>query len=107
MSAIYKFPIELNAETETMYVKLPRNAKVISILVEDIHKAYIYALVDSKEEKMDEREVLWLGAEWKLSEEQESKIEYYTFLGTHKIQDLVWHFWIVPDEDFTSNPFYF
>lgn len=98
MSVIYKYLIELDMETETMYVNLPKNAKVFSLLVEDVNKAYVYAIVDPKEEQMNRREVIWLGTGWEFSDEQECKMDYYTFLGTYKLNNLVWHFWIEPNE---------
>lgn len=106
MSIIYKYPIELDIENEGMYVNLPKGAKVFSVLVEDIHQAYVYAIVDSTEKEINKREVLWLGTGWELTKEQESKINYYTFLGTYKIQDLVWHFWIEPEKEEFNMPDY-
>ena len=100
MSIIYKYRIKLDMETESMYVNLPKGAKVFSLLLEDIDKAYVYAIVDPKEEEINKREVLWLGTGWHLSKEQEIRISYYTFLGTYKLNDLIWHFWIEPDENF-------
>lgn len=100
MSAIYKYRIEVDLETKITYVKLPKNATVISVMLEDIYTAYIYAIVDPTEKEFYKREILWLGTGWELSKDQISKINYYTFLGTYKVENLVYHFWITPDEAF-------
>lgn len=101
MFAIYNYRVEMDLETESMYVQLPKHAKVLSLLLKDINEAYIYAIVDLKDiEEEVRREVLWLGTGWQLSEEQKNRMNYYTFLGTYKLNNLVWHFWIEPDENF-------
>ena len=99
MSVIYKYPVQLNMDTKEVYVELPKNAQVFSARCEDICEIYIYAIVDKEETEMVKREVLWCGTGGDLSEDQEDKINYYTFLGTFKAgQSLIWHIWIKPDE---------
>lgn len=97
MSVIYKYRIEVDLETENMYVKLPVGAKVLSVIVEGVSEAYIYAIVDPKEKEI-KKEVLWLGTGWELTKEQEMKMMDYDYLGTYKVpnSDLIWHFWIEP-----------
>ena len=99
MSIIYKYRVEMDLETESMYIELPIGADILSVIVEDPYTAYIYAIVDSKEKRTQRREVLWLGTGWELNEEQEIKIADYNYLGTYKAPEsyLVWHFWIEPD----------
>lgn len=102
MSVIYKYPIELDQKTEQMYIRVPRYAIPISVMVEDTSVAFVYCLVDSKEKELVQKDVLWLGTGWELDQEIEKKIRYYNFLGTHRFKDsknnLVWHFWIEPAE---------
>lgn len=98
MSVIYKYRVEMDLETESMYIELPIGADILSVIVEDPYTAYIYAIVDSKEERTQRREVLWLGTGWELNKDQEIKITDYDYLGTYKApgSDLIWHFWIEP-----------
>ena len=98
MSVIYKYRVEMDLETESMYIELPIGADILSVIVEDPYTAYIYAIVDSKEKRTQKREVLWLGTGWELTEDQKMKIMDYNYLGTYKVpnSDLIWHFWIEP-----------
>ena len=97
MSVIYKYPVELDMKTEKTYVELPSHAKVFSARCEGMYEIYIYAIVDKEETEMIKREVLWCGTGGDLSKEQETKIEYYNFLGTFKAgPSLIWHIWIEP-----------
>ncbi len=114
MSIIYKYPIEFEFDfgNTEMYVNLPENSEVFSVIFTDIYTAYIYAIVHSTEGEKEKRDILWLGTGQELTKEQEDKIKYYTFLGTFKISDLVWHLWIEPEKekwtciDFDTNTFY-
>lgn len=94
MFNIYKYPILLNQETESMYVSVPTGSEVISVDLIDSTTAYIYAIVDQIVDSFEIREVLWLGTGWNLNQETRDKMSYYEFLGTHRKSDLVYHFWI-------------
>ena len=98
MSIIQEYLIEYNQEKDQMYIKVPKSAKTISMILEDVDKAYIYCTVnkDDDDDEIIKREVLWLGTGWNLNQEIENKIGYYDFLGTYKYGDFVWHFWIEP-----------
>ena len=96
MSVIDKYLIKYNQETNEMYVDIPKNAKPFSMRLEDRDKAYIYCIIDKNEHETIEKEILWIGTGWDINEEIEDKIKYYTFLGTYKYNDLVWHFWMEP-----------
>lgn len=96
MSVIYKYPIKIDVKNQKIYVNLPENSEVFSTIFTDIYTAYIYAIVHSTEGKTEKRDVLWLGTGQELTKEQEDKIKYYTFLGTFKISNLIWHLWIEP-----------
>jgi len=98
MFSIYKYPVLLNEETESMYVSIPTGSEVISVDLIDSTTAYIYAIVDQEVDSFEIREILWLGTGWNLDQETRDKMSYYEFLGTCKINDLknnlVYHFWI-------------
>lgn len=100
MSTIYKYLIKCNQEKGKMIAEVPKHAEPISILLKDLNTAYLYCIVDPTEKETIEREVLWIGTGWEIDQETKSKINYYTFLGTYEIRNLVWHFWIEPIPNF-------
>ena len=99
MKVIYKYPIQYNAENNTVSVILPKGAKVISVLdlEMDTLTGYIYAIVDPKVQPSIEREVIWIGTGLVFTPEQEKRIQTYQFLGTHRDGAFVWHIWISPE----------
>ena len=104
MKSIYKYPIEINISSNSLYIQVPKGAELLSISIETPSIAFIYCLVDPDQEEMIKREVLWLGTGWEIDQETEEKIDRYKFLGTYKIKsekkdksDLIWHFWIEPE----------
>ena len=97
MFSIYKYPVLLNEETESMYVSIPTGSEVISVDLIDSTTAYIYAIVDPKVQPSIEREVIWIGTGLPFTPEQEKKIQTYKFLGTHRDGAFVWHIWISPE----------
>ena len=101
MISIYKYPIELDTETDKMCVKIPVNAKPFSVVLADASTAFVYCIVDTEEKDIVSKEVLWLGTGWGLNQEIVDKIKCYKFLGTCEVEDLknklIWHFWIEPN----------
>lgn len=95
---IYKYIINIDLENKNMYVCLPVGAEAISMIYEDMDKAYVYALVDPLEKRKERREILWIGTGWELERDKVNKIKStYQFLGTYTWNDLVYHFWIEPE----------
>jgi len=96
MKIIYKYPIRYNPDKNTLYIKVPKGAEVISTvgLSLDMLEGFIYAIVDPELEPTVEREVLLLGTGIPLMEEQEEKVLRYQFLGTHQDGPYIWHIWV-------------
>lgn len=93
MKTIYKYAIK--SRDKEMYVELPSSARVISYLNKEGGLGCVYAVVESTDYSIEEREVLFLGTGWELDQETVYKMMYYKFLGTHTFDNyLVWHIWI-------------
>ena len=95
-----EYPIQIDQEKDRTYIEIPINAMPISATFHDEKAGYsgvIYCIIDEQEKESCQKEVIWLGTECPISEEQFEKITYYKFLGSFKLKDyLIWHIWIEP-----------
>lgn len=83
--AVYKYSLSHGRS-----ITLPVGAKPLSVIVQG-NEIMMYALVDTSEQKKEEKDCLVLGTGWEIYGDP---MEKYNFLGTVVNEPYVWHVWI-------------